>query len=374
MQKTTSEKFQEYLDEMELMNEINLIPREQQQETPQISEKKLHVVPGNTIEIQAPNEESDYIKSGRTFFITIQKSNFKNCEKIIDYLTHFKNFRYLIMAEHDGPTNVHRHVYVQYSKPTDLRAKQLFNSNLREHFRTAKENIDYCLCKDKKHIEEGVKGTLIKEIGTPAHNGGNRIKDVKKMSNKELDNLPIQYYRIAADIKKKRSYKIKINECHKKILVIYLYGGTKIGKSKIGINIMTHLGYDEYNDLKFANDFYTGTDGEDDTVAALYDDFRDSEMKPNEFIRLIDYNKHTMNIKGGSKVNCYELIIITSVQDPNDLWAYSRSSYEAKQQWLRRINLINFYDDEFKNFDCNNEDDMNKVYKLVDTFTQNNKL
>lgn len=369
MQKTTSAKFQEYLDEMELMNEINLIKEEKEEQTQKRQTEKLHVVPGNTIEVQAPHEESDYIKSGRTFFITIQKSNFKNCEKIIDYLTHYKNFRYLIMTEHDGPTNVHRHVYVQYSKPTDLHSKQLFYSNLKEHFRTARENIEYCLCKDKKHIEEGVKGTLIKEIGTPVHNGGNRIKDVKKMTDKELDNLPIQYYRIASEIKKKRSYKIKISDCHKKLLVIYLYGPSKIGKSKIGINIMTHLGYTEYNDLKFANDFYTGTDGEDDCKCALYDDFRDSEMKPNEFIRLIDYNKHTMNIKGGSKLNEYELLIITSVQDPNELWQCSSSHYEAKKQWLRRINLINFYEDEFENFNCNNEDDMNKVFRLVDSFT-----
>ena len=53
-----------------------------------------------------------------------------------------------------------------------------------------------------------------------------------------------------------------------------------------------------------------------DSPIALYDDFRDSHMKPSEFINFIDYNVHGLNIKNGEIQNNYKYIIITSVQDP----------------------------------------------------------
>ena len=61
-------------------------------------------------------------------------------------------------------------------------------------------------------------------------------------------------------------------------------------------------------------------------------------MKPNDFIKFIDYNRHGLNIKGGSVMNNYELIIITSIFHPNKI--YSGINEESKQQWLRRMEII----------------------------------
>ena len=56
------------------------------------------------------------------------------------------------------------------------------------------------------------------------------------------------------------------------------------------------------------------------------------------FIKFIDYNKHPLNIKGGSIINNYELIIITSVQNPELI--YMNVGDEPRKQWLRRMEII----------------------------------
>ena len=82
---------------------------------------------------------------------------------------------------------------------------------------------------------------------------------------------------------------------------------------------------------------------------AIYDDFRDSHMKASEFIQFIDYNTHTLNVKGGYQHNKFNLIIITSVQRLTDI--YQNCQGEPRTQWLRRIELINMYPEESQDID-----------------------
>ena len=63
-------------------------------------------------------------------------------------------------------------------------------------------------------------------------------------------------------------------------------------------------------------------------------------MSISEFINFIDYNKHNMNIKGGFIKNNYELIIITSIQDPHNIYNNIIDNEETREQILRRINII----------------------------------
>lgn len=52
----------------------------------------------------------------------------------------------------------------------------------------------------------------------------------------------------------------------------------------------------DFDEVSYENKFWIGV--HDNTDIALYDDFRDTDMKPNKFIKFIDYNKHVMNVKG----------------------------------------------------------------------------
>ena len=107
--------------------------------------------------------------------------------------------------------------------------------------------------------------------------------------------------------------------------------------------------------IKYENGFYAGVGS--GTGCAIYDDFRDSHMKASEFINLIDYNIHTMNVKGGFKQNRYELLIITSVQNPERL--YKNMEQEPRKQWMRRLEIIHLEDDK-------EEEDSDESFDIVD--------
>ena len=79
-------------------------------------------------------------------------------------------------------------------------------------------------------------------------------------------------------------------------------------------------------------------------VTGAHSDFRDSHMSASEFINFIDYNKHYMNVKGGSVMNDYVLIIITSVQPIESI--YANMPDEPRKQWIRRITNIVIEDND----------------------------
>ena len=98
---------------------------------------------------------------------------------------------------------------------------------------------------------------------------------------------------------------------------------------------MREIGEREFNMVKYEDGFWHGLGTAN---IALYDDFRDSHMKPTELINFIDYYVHPMNIKGGSHQNTYQTIYITSLQSPEEI--YKNVPEESKKQWLRRIKEI----------------------------------
>ena len=54
------------------------------------------------------------------------------------------------------------------------------------------------------------------------------------------------------------------------------------------------------------------------------------------------YNIHTLNIKGGNKQNRFELIIITSIQNPK--YIYGKLGDEPRKQWMRRMEILHMTD------------------------------
>ena len=107
--------------------------------------------------------------------------------------------------------------------------------------------------------------------------------------------------------------------------------------------------FEDFTELKHKGNFWLGINGIECSGAAVYDDFRDKDMPANEFINFIDYNIHNLNYKGGSAQNKFDLIIITSIQSPTEI--YRKMKSEDKKQWLRRIKIINldkYIDERFK--------------------------
>lgn len=240
-----------------------------------------------------------------------------------------KNPDFVIACKEKAPTTGHEHIhiYVQWHKQVRVGAKK--NKWEGAHWEKCRGTPE----ENKAYIEK--EGDIIWKEGEMKTNHPTRfptIKEVKEMSKEERDLLPIQYYRIVNDLNSKDAKEIKVNDIYKEVYVEWHWGESGAGKTK---TIMQNLKDKTFNMVKFDGNFWHGL-GE--AEIAVYDDFRDTHMKPVELINFIDYYKHPMNIKGGSHLNNYKYIYISSIQNPEAI--YQNTPEEYKKQWLRRIKLI----------------------------------
>lgn len=252
--------------------------------------------------------------------------------------------------DHNG--RWHGHYYVYFKNPRTWKVlKDYYGKDAHiEEVKVNSEAIKYVLG-EGKHAEHK---TNIEQMGDmPCDNGKHlTYKQAKELSEEEIDALPVMdalAVRKVQTIEESRK-KVKLSEWHKDVEVTFITGPSGIGKSLKAKEILESEGVEEVSIVKYESTFYHGvTDGKG---AAIYDDFRDSHMKASEFINFIDYNTHKMNVKGGSITNNFNRIVITSVQRPEKI--YSNLGDEPRQQWLRRIKIINLWPpDADEDFDEN---------------------
>lgn len=282
-------------------------------------------------------EAKSFKLRARHFLITVQKSQFEYLNLINNYLKHFKSWNYTLICHHDGPSEEHYHIYCQYTNPVNLDSRYIYDCHIEKCFGSPQQCIEYCKGLDSKHIACHIKCKVELECGEPRLSGTpNTIKAMKEMTDDELDELNPIYFKTVQQIKLDRQTRIKIDDWHKLNHVIYITGPSGIGKSLKAKEIIKQEGYNEFDEVFKAGEFWHGV--KSDGKVCLYDDFRPSDMRPNDFIKFIDYNRHTLNVKGGSVMNNYELIVITSIINPKKL--YAGISDEARFQWLRRMEII----------------------------------
>lgn len=280
-------------------------------------------------------KESTQSKTSRNFLITINNPD-EVYSKVHNYIMGLKNLNYYIATREKAPTtgHIHVHIYAQFEIPSRLSLKKMCGAHIDKCFGSAQQNIDYI----KKVKEPEKRGEIFDEWGEPKLRGGLTIKEVENMDKQDRKDLPIQYYKIIKQIELEEDADIDIDELYKPdIQVYYIWGGSEMDKTHDAVKLAKEKGYQKINMVKYENGFWLGIGK---SKCAIYDDFRDSHMKPSEFINFIDYNIHPMNVKGGVKKNLYQLIIITSVQDPKYLYENMTNRDEPAKQWLRRMTII----------------------------------
>ncbi len=261
----------------------------------------------------------------RAFQFTINE--IEKYKTLIEIIKNIKCCDYYISCLEKAPTTGHEHIhlYVHFSNSYKISKKIL---DLNVHIEICKgspqQNINY--------IEKD--GNILDEWGKRPKQGMRTVGELKKITNP--DDLNWNEYNTWRKIHESIDNDIDIDDIFKNIKVYYIFGPSGIGKSKKAFEIAKENGYNKINLVSYENGFWNGI-GKSCKVA-IYDEFRDSSMKPSEFIKFIDYNKHPLNIKGGSIINNYELIIITSVQNPKLI--YPNIGDEPREQWLRRIEII----------------------------------
>ena len=295
---------------------------------------------GNT-KPAANGAEQPKIKS-RAFQLTLNE--IEKYKDLIEYIKHFKQLTYYISCKEKAPTTGHEHIhlYCKFKDKVTLKIDKLQGAHIEICKGSPKQNIDY-IKKD---------GNILEEYGTRPTQGkinydyflNTKIEDILNDTSLNLTQKKT-ILNIQNEIKKKETF-TKDNIYKPDFKAYYIYGPSGSGKSRYAINnILNNVKFDL---IAYDHGFYRGVTNE--AEAALFDDFRPSCMKPDEFIRLIDYNKHNMNIKGGQMINNYNIIVITSIKNPYRL--YNKDDEEVKQ-WIRRLTIINIED-----LNNNNDDEI----------------
>lgn len=268
---------------------------------------------------------------GRAFQITSYDKD--EVEICINHFNNLKSCDYIIVCHEICPTTgrPHWHGYFHMEQPYKLPKKILkLKTHLVVCFGTPKQNTDYLT----KNCD------IIFQKGEMPHQGKVSPAELKSMTFEQIEDW--RQYNTWAKIH--LNDEIDVEDLHKDVEVFYIVGPSGIGKTELAKKIVrdnkTKYGT-KVSMAKYENGFWSGVGSNRDVV--IYDDFRDSHMKPSEFINFIDYNVHNMNIKGSNVTNNYKLIIITSVQHPKDL--YKTLPEEPKQQWLRRLKIIDLEQD-----------------------------
>lgn len=263
----------------------------------------------------------------RAFQFTINE--IEKYDTLIEIIKNLKSCDYYISCLEKAPTTGHEHIhlYVHFTNAYKINKKIL---DLGVHIEICKGSPQQNI----KYIEKD--GNILDEYGIRPKQGMRTVGELKNIDNP--DDLNYNEYNTWTKIHTVINNDIDIEDLYKEVEVYYIFGPSGIGKTEKSKQIVRD-NKDKYgtkvNMVKYENGFWNGIGN---AKIAIYDEFRDSSMKPSEFINFIDYNIHPLNIKGGSVINKYELIIITSVQNPELI--YMNVGDEPRKQWIRRMKII----------------------------------
>lgn len=299
----------------------------------------------------------------RDFILTVNEESIKHYDDIKDYFTNRKSLTYYLCVEHVGSPNKHYHILAQFDNSVKLSIKKLFGCHIDVLRGTPQEAYDYIMCKDQKHIDEGVTARVVDETGQLRRRGSvltaNTVKD---MSIQELRDIDIRLYKRAKEIKEEL-YEEELfdqmlddidNDCLKGPEVIYVHGEPGQGKT--------------YGAYKHARKFYEKKDigkiyinngffkiVKDFAKCYIVEEFRPSQLPAAEFLQFTDKYTYTASTKGGFKTIKPEMILICSYKHPDSLY-----KGENNLQFKRRV--TKWFKAENKNLIEVKEEDLEDIY------------
>lgn len=276
---------------------------------------------------QRSNSEATGNTRGRGWAMTI--FNEAELQKFLD----LNGVRYQCYGEEICPTTgkTHWQAYVYFNNQRTFKAtkKKLPTTHIEKARGTPKQNREYCK-KDGKFVEDGELPTQGKISGS----------ELLKMTDEEIIEQDARCHRAYMNAREILKGKMNVSEWNKgkKVDVYYYYGVSGCGKStKVGDHCEQTYGDVRVCIGSYSNGFYNLSDVEADVL--IMDDWRDSDMKPSEFVKMIDYRPQQMNIKHGKVLNRFKAIYITSVRPIDKIYQNMKRRSEHMEQWKRRMHI-----------------------------------
>lgn len=288
--------------------------------------------------MEQPQETST---TGNTMVRCAKRRNYFITFWINDYPKQLpNNAKYLITCEDYTKNNKwHGHAFIYYKNPITLKGvKKIFGKDC--HIEIPHRNsecIDYIKDTTKRKFN-------ILEYGTrPMDNGIHKMEDVIECKNisEVIEKMPDTYVRYRNGIKDIIEHKKKNDRYYKPIEVIWVYGPTGTGKTRIAFEAGA-------TPIIYTNGYFS--DWGDSRILAL-EELR-GEVPYRELLKLTDsyHNYYSANIKGGQKLIDIDKLIITSPSKPELIYYNQVDREDSINQLLRRITQI-------INLNVNNNDD-----------------
>lgn len=278
-------------------------------------------------------------KKSRKFFITFwEKTDLLKGDKILYSCQCFDQ----CSEEHGGKFHGHAYIYFENPRTWSLIKKHYGKTC---HVDIPFKNswaINYIMNPEHEHGKS--KYDRVEQGQRPMDNGEKKtVKEALNLTEDEILNLSTKEAVHILRIRKELECEdINVEDFEKEIKVYWIQGPSGCGKTKKAKQIIRENG-GIFSNAKYEHGFWSGVKNHK-TKVMLYDDFRAQTMTPWEFIQLTDYHVHPLNIKGGNIQNDYNLIIITSIQKLKNI--YKDFKEEDRIQWLRRIEVIDMYENE----------------------------
>ena len=259
------------------------------------------------------NNRPNQTRSNSNFLIkyTIDYNNTNFCDYLYDYVNCFSTYVYYICVKDKIPSNNNRgkfYFYVQFIRSNSLSYQKLPNCEV--------GSVNISSLKIKNMLTE--LGIKVGEDGYPRKKGGITYDQVQKMEPNERVHLSAY---LAKTIEKMNT--IDNNLCNgvskeKPVSTFYFYGDDLDNINHCILECLKES-RKNFDILRYSNHFWTGT-SKDNVRIAFYPKFTDRDMNIQEFMNFTDFIVYPMDIKGGYYLNKYNIIIITSVQKPNEIY------------------------------------------------------
>lgn len=252
-------------------------------------------------------------------------------EAELETFKNLKGVRYLCYGKEKAPSTgkIHWQSYVYFNNARTFSSmkKKIPTAHIEKARGSPKDNQEYCK-KDGEFTEVG-------ELPTQGKISGSELRN---MSHEDIIERDARCHRAYINAKQILDNKMKVSEWNKgkEVEVHYVYGTSGSGKSTWAAD---HI-LEKYGDVavcigSYTNGFYNLSDTEAEIL--IMDDWRDSDMRPSEFVKLIDYRPQQMNIKGGNHLNRFKAIYITTVRPYDKIYENMRRRHESMEQWKRRM-------------------------------------
>nr|QKV51232.1 putative replication associated protein [Crucivirus sp.] len=281
------------------------------------------------------NLEQDITKRNRKFCFVINnptENDWIDLEEI--------EFRYLCFEQEIGESGTpHIQGYVHFKDAHTIRdlSKKLRRAAIFIARGTAAQNRAYCSKDNNGTFQEF--GEIPKQ---GQRNDKLKMSDTIHMPETQIRELfPYQADKLIANKKKLEVLRTPHRRCGDPKLILYIIGDTGAGKSRLGHDFFVRLDKEDiaFDKIDCDGKFMAGYT--QDRKPLLWDEFRDEEISHKQFLKICDpwYNPN-QNVKNDFAKIDTDVIIITSIIHPEDLYQDKKDKENITGQILRRINII----------------------------------